>query len=221
MVLMMDGTDTMYGPQVAAALFGYLMGTIGAISSYIAGTHVIECFHHSGNASEQCRQNDTSGVTSVFHRRAAVVLVLISTSLVIGLLLGDFYYHVQMYRELWMAALLSPLGALLRWNLMKWNAASKKGFPWGTWSANVIAALLCSFVTAVSSFVVLSDDPWAVPALQALGAGFAGSLSTVSSLVHEIAIVESLRQAYGYVFATIVPTMLMSLLIYVPIARFW
>jgi fluoride ion exporter CrcB/FEX len=222
MVVMMDGTDTIYGPQVAAALFGYLMGMIGAITSYVAGTHVVRCFHSSGNGLEERLRNDAPVSAPVLHWRTAVVLVMTCTALMAGLLLGDFYFHLQLYRELWMTALLSPLGALLRWNLMKWNASSKGGFPWGTWSANFIAALVCSFVTAMSTYVVvMSEDSWVVPALQAVGMGFAGSFSTVSSLVHEVAIMESVRQAYGYVLATIVPSMLMSLLIYVPIARFW
>lgn len=223
----MDGTDTIYGPQVAAALFGYLIGMIGAISSYIAGTHVMNCFPISEAALEQYPQNDVpEGASSSFHRRTALVVTLTCAAVLVGLFVGDFHFHVPLYRELWMAALLSPLGAVLRWNLMQWNApSSRQGFLWGTWSANFIAALVCSFVSALGTFVVGASSAhhasWTVPALQAVGAGFAGSLSTVSSLVHELAILESTRHAYGYVLATIVPSMLMSLLIYVPIARFW
>jgi fluoride ion exporter CrcB/FEX len=221
MVVMMDGTDTIYGPQVAAALFGYLMGMIGALSCYVAGTHAAACFRRVETTEEQRRRIDALASAPVVHRRTSIILLTTCAAVVACLMLGDFYYQLEMYRQLWMAALLSPLGAVLRWSLMKWNASSKQGFHWGTWSANFAAALVSSFVIAVSTFVVKSENSWAVPALLAVGTGFAGSLSTVSSLVHELATMESLLRAYSYALATIVPTMLMSLLIYVPIARFW
>ena len=219
MVVMMDGTDTIYGPQIAAALFGYVIGMIGALSCFIAGTHTVACFPTtSGSTAPERRSNDVSQRSSV--SRTAMILLCTCTVLVALLMLGDFYWHAVGYREFWMAALWSPLGAVLRYQLMPWNAHDDK-FPWGTWSANVLAALVCSFVSALSSTVVGVDASWAVPALQALGAGLAGSLSTVSSLVQELVGMEPVARAYLYALATIVPTMFMSLLIYVPIVRFW
>jgi fluoride ion exporter CrcB/FEX len=40
MVVMMDGTDTQLGPQIVAALFGYVIGFFCAVSSFMVGTHL-------------------------------------------------------------------------------------------------------------------------------------------------------------------------------------
>ena len=42
MVAMLDGTDTELGHQVAPALFGYLIGVAGAVSSFIFGRQVYD-----------------------------------------------------------------------------------------------------------------------------------------------------------------------------------
>ena len=42
MVVMMDGNDTEFGPQVVTALFGYLIGVTCVVSSFTFGRHVFE-----------------------------------------------------------------------------------------------------------------------------------------------------------------------------------
>jgi fluoride ion exporter CrcB/FEX len=245
MVEMMDGTDSMYGPQVAAAFFGYIIGMSCALSSYIAGTHCIECFRllhplpqiqllegrTSVGESESIVETHRQGKERLFlpfSKLNVFILALTCASLLVGFAFGDAYYGSLMYRELWMASILAPFGAVIRWRFTEYNArelfrAGSNWFPWGTFLANVVAAIICILVTALNTYVVDKDEVsvmWVSPSLGAVGTGFAGSLSTVSSLVHEIIVLETLRQAYSYGVITIVCSMVFSLLIYVPIARF-
>jgi fluoride ion exporter CrcB/FEX len=49
MVAMMDGSQSELGSQVAAALFGYMVGTMGAVASFLFGTHVSTWLNHWRN----------------------------------------------------------------------------------------------------------------------------------------------------------------------------
>jgi fluoride ion exporter CrcB/FEX len=240
MVEMMDGTDTIYHPQVGAAIFGYVIGVACAICCYISGIHAFQClkqfypspqpFVESVGRIDSYEQEQEKIITSTASLKIwGCALLLVCTGLVSTFIFMDIIDGSLMYRELWLSSLMSPFGALLRWLLSTLNTRPTCGkkirwFPWGTFIANFAASMICIFGTAMKTYVV---DPqelssvWVLPVLVALVSGFAGSLSTTSALVHEITNMDTLYKSYSYAVATIICSMLVSLLIYIPIARFW
>ena len=235
MVEMMDGTDSIYGPQVGNAIFGYVIGVVCATSSCISGTHVSQWLRqrhslprHESERFVEANQHEKQGDTIRSHKTRSLVLVLVCVGLVALFGVADGRYGNLMYREYWLALLMSPLGALIRWRLKALNNRPTCGkgtqwFPWVTFTTNVVASTICITTTALKTYIVeprdISSD-WVLPVLAAVITGFAGSLSTTSSLAHELVVLELLFQSYYYGFATIICSMLVSILIYVPIARF-
>jgi fluoride ion exporter CrcB/FEX len=235
MVEMMDGTDTIYGPQVGTALFGYVLGILCATSSYISGTHLFLWLQQSrplphSESERFVRENQqrTEDRDSGRHRARNLLIVLLCVGLIGLFVAADTRYDSTLYRELWLASLMSPFGALIRWRLKALNFRPmwRKGsqwIPWGTFTANIVASIICILSKALKTYIVepqdLSSD-WILPVLTAIITGFAGSLSTTSSLAHELVVLETLYQSYCYAFITIICSMLVCILIYVPIARF-
>ena len=237
MVVMIDGTGTDFGPQVAAAIFGYILGISCTVSSFMFGRHVFEWLQschptcrvpsiedgERARNSNNCRR-DTNAIDWPWGRSMLVVVI---ASLFFAFAWGDAFESILFYREMWITALLSPLGALIRWKLSELNTmnvrwAGMKWFPWGTFVANFIASILSVLALAMESRLKDISDPsyaWLSPSLRASEAGFAGSLSTVSTLVREMLYLETPGQTNGYCLITIVCSMLFSLLVYSPIIR--
>lgn len=236
MVIMLDGTDTVFRPQVAAAMFGYLLGVACAVSSFLFGRQVVEWLR-SRHPSPDARSNaeEISAEENFCEDSGAAVggllgpsaLIVAVVGLVVAFACGDSVYGSAYYRKMWIASLLSPFGALLRWRLselsnrqLRWTGVD--WFPWGTFTANVVAAAISALVQALdfhiydasaASFLRLS------PALQGIDGGFAGSLSTVATLVWEMLSLKAPGRSNCYCLSTIVCSMLISLLVYSPIVR--
>ena len=129
---------------------------------------------------------------------------------------GDYFF----YRRMWMTCFSTPLGALLRHQL-------KQGLPmgvhiqWGTWTANVVGAMLSVLLEALTiQYLADADDTSYVSCLVwALRVGFAGSLSTVSTFVKELVSLERLLDRHLYAMLTLLISMSVGLAIYSPIAR--
>jgi fluoride ion exporter CrcB/FEX len=250
MVVMLDGSDTELGSQVAPALFGYLMGACCAVSSFIFGRHVHDWLKDSrsqvtelGTSVHTIQEaslhstvsNVSSFATHCFWKQAVVILgidvapFLLCFGLVVAFGVADGVWGITFYRRMWMTVLVSPFGALLRWRMSRWNNL-KLGWkhlawiPWGTFLANVTAVIISVLAEATDARYVSKDHVnymWWSSALYAIEAGFAGSLSTVSTLVKEIFDLASKNpsRAYIYFLFTVLCSMLLSLAVYSPILR--
>jgi fluoride exporter len=251
MVIMMDGSDTEFGPQVGAALFGYLLGVVCAVASFVFGRVVydwVRCRQTQPSLDEATavtvkdsidngdvgsRTTDASPREFRWRTCRCLDIRYLSLFAIIGLFVvfahADIVYESLVYRELWMSILLTPFGALLRWRIAEFNVHNlgriRKElvwFPWGTFAVNVVAAIVCAFVEAFVSRHVGVDDRsliWVAPILRSLKMGFAGSLSTVSTFVREMVTLETPARATNYCVATVVCSMLFSLLVYSPTIR--
>jgi fluoride ion exporter CrcB/FEX len=120
--------------------------------------------------------------------------------LVVGGLLSAYLvcvqiYDIQFYRKMILVTILTPPGALLRWNLAKWNshtASHRLGrFAWvppRTFTANIIGSFISILFTALVDRYFSDgsgENQWVLAFFEAVGTGFAGSLSTVSSMVKD------------------------------------
>lgn len=243
MVVMMDGTATEFGSQVAAALFGYLIGVSCAVASFIFGRHVFDWLRSrhplpqsltideggEGGYEERARGGSKEGKCGLLSKLLAINLwlVIAVAGLLSAFVAGDAVEGSLFYRKMWMAAALSPFGAVLRWKLAELNSRKLKWtgvewFPWGTFIANFSAALVSILMEALDLHVVDSGDgslDWVMPIVQAVEVGFSGSLSTVSTMIRDIFFLQTPGQASIYCSVTILSSMLMSLMIYSPIVR--
>ena len=247
MIIMMDGSQTVLGPQIASALCGYLLGTMAAVGSFLVGTHVSAWLNDwrnpvqggSGRHEEEpprtihhprlcARLNMTCEFLHVlcFGRNVGIVLLIVLMTL---FFVGDMVFNSIFYRSLWMSILLTPPGALLRWSLAaRWNGvALRPGWGWlplGTLAANVVGSFISIWLLAFQ-FRYFKDagSSWAALILSALVDGFAGSLTSVSTLVKELCEISNRfphhAKPYYYCGITIGPAILISLIVYMPIVR--
>jgi fluoride ion exporter CrcB/FEX len=250
MVVMLDGSGTELGSQVAPALFGYLFGACCAVTSFIVGRHVHDWLKDSRSpvtipgtsvqviqeaASMDSIASNVSLATYCFWRQAVVILgidvapFLLFVGLAVAFGVADGVLGIPFYRRMWMIILVSPFGALLRWRMSRWNNL-KLGWkqlawiPWGTFLANVAAAVISVLAEATEARYNPKDHVnyiWWSSALIAIEAGFAGSLSTVSTLVKEMFDLASKNpsRAYVYFLFTVLCSMLLSLAVYMPMMR--
>jgi fluoride ion exporter CrcB/FEX len=138
---------------------------------------------------------------------------------------------------MFLTAIFTPFGALGRWYLSGWNSRSPESrilgkFPWfpeGTWTANMVGATISALMAAFLDryFSSNNDDSnasqWISTLLLAIGVGFAGSLSTVSSFVKETTLLAQQFpngvNAFQYASTTLVCGAMIGICIYTPIVR--
>jgi|GEM_PF-6560866 len=160
-------------------------------------------------------------------KRSALVL---SVGLVVGFAIADFVLGINFYKNMFLTSLFAPLGALLRWKLSKWNTrnGSSGTYSWvplGTFAANIAGAFFSILPVALTSrySTQIADKLWLMAIAAAVKVGFAGSLSTVSSMVKEIVLLTEKYPGHAkphmYGFVTCFVALTMSLVIYTPIVR--
>mmetsp|Transcript_74 Transcript_74/g.187 ORF Transcript_74/g.187 Transcript_74/m.187 type:complete len:337 (-) Transcript_74:13-1023(-) len=97
--------------------------------------------------------------------------------------------------------------------------------PWGTLLANLLAVAISVLAEALHVKHGSTSGSWLSCFLSALGTGFAGSLSTVSTFIKELFAMQQQEtrrgpaHAYTYCLASLTSAMLLGLLIYSPIVR--
>ena len=115
------------------------------------------------------------------------------------------------FRHVTFALVLCPPGALARWQLSLLNPPRSADdrvhvrqwtrWPLGTFLANILATLvLCGVVTGKLSRTFSSKT--SCDALQGLQDGFAGCLSTVSTLIAELLVLRPMRTSFAYLFTS-------------------
>jgi fluoride ion exporter CrcB/FEX len=166
-----------------------------------------------------------------------VLPFVLLTGITSGFVVGDVVYGSLFYRNMWMCVVLSPFGALLRWYLAhKYNEVSQeetplriKGYrldwvPWGTVFANMFAVVISVVAQALQGHVGAPGSPevaWSLPFLLAVESGFSGSLSTVSTFVHELVdLHETPTRMNLYGFGSLAAAMFLGLLVYSPLIRY-
>ncbi|CAO3622302.1 unnamed protein product [Cunninghamella blakesleeana] len=99
-------------------------------------------------------------------------------------------------RELTLATVFSPVGALLRWYLSFFNNRFPS-FPIGTFLANILGTLVLAIISIFRYNI--STSPLSCVVIAALADGFCGCLSTISTFVVEIT---TLNLGDKYIYAS-------------------
>ena len=127
--------------------------------------------------------------------------------------------------------ILAPFGALTRWKLSNWNKSANRFIsvgrmswvPIGTLSANLLGSIISILFTALLDKDIGKDSGWTEALFFAVISGLAGSLSTVSSMVKEIAFLndDHMDRMRGQLYAclTCVTASFLGLIIYMPVIR--
>jgi fluoride ion exporter CrcB/FEX len=246
MIVMLDGTNTVLGTQIAPALFGYIFGLLIPIACYFVGRHCYDAWTlihrrherlnvavahgESQEMTEQGLNNNTSsnGWWYFFARfwGINVTPLLLVIGLFATFITADFYSGILFYRKVWLSCLMAPIGALVRLRLSTLN--SRRGYwkrlewvPWGTLTANLIAVVVSVIAEACEDRLVekRSGNDWLVSVLPALETGFAGSLSTVSTFLHEIVNMKETSHMYIYGLGSVMSGLCLGLVFYLPIIR--
>lgn len=152
---------------------------------------------------------------------------ILTAFLLAGIIVADFVYGILWYRQLWLTCIFTPFGACLRWKLAvlnSWNGYWKRlsWVPWGTFIANMCAVVVS--IMAEATFARYGDPGqngyrWLSTALPAIEAGFAGSLSTVSTVMKELFSMQKPSHSYIYISGSLVCAMFLGLVVYCPIVR--
>jgi fluoride exporter len=245
MVVMMEGSQTILGSQPVTSLFGYLIGTLTAISSFRMGNNAAVWITHWRNPKGSKTFGDSSPPITHFIASNSIcsqvlgciraillgrIMIVVFLALLISLILvGDVVFGNRFYQSLWISVILSPLGAWLRWFLAsKWNGIRLRPglewFPFGTIAANFIGSLTSILFLALQiRYFKDSSNRWEVSVLSAIRDGFAGSLSTVSTMVKEFCEISARfpyqGKAYYYCTVTIIVSMVSCLLVFSVIVR--
>ncbi|KAG5192157.1 CrcB-like protein-domain-containing protein [Tribonema minus] len=116
----------------------------------------------------------------------AALLAAAVAALALALGLDDASW---MRRRWWLSALFAVPGALLRFALARWLNAFRGGlFPLGTFAANMLGTI-CSALIAHAYSDYGTD--WRDTACRAFAVGFCASLTTMSTLVNELAAIRA------------------------------
>jgi len=122
---------------------------------------------------------------------ACIIFILVHALLITGIIVLDHEdEYAVTYRTMLYAALLAPWGAVLRWRLSKLNGMISGPFNWlpvGTFIANIVASSISACMIGVEFKYYGKVGFWKLGSARAAKIGFAGSLSTVSTFISEVA----------------------------------
>eukprot|EP00980_Cylindrotheca_fusiformis_P002813 scaffold672_cov126-Cylindrotheca_fusiformis.AAC.14 len=237
MVTMMDGTYCELGSQVVVAICGYIVGLMLAISSFQFGQHVatLLCAWTHRNCSEILAMEEIASDVDQKVCCSKIWVLLPTLTLVALFIVGAVVDDIQFYRNMILLWVLAPFGALIRWKLAKWNSPSNRSIctekliwlPAGTLFVNLMGAVISIVCTGILDRDDYGEDQsldsWTTGILFAVKTGFAGNLSTVSTMVKEIVFLSiehpGQMKSYLYVLITFVGAITAGLVIYSPIVR--
>jgi fluoride ion exporter CrcB/FEX len=185
MLVMLDGSYTVLGSQVAPALTGYLLGMGCAVASFMLGRHVHDWMRtgqlitvsdepdsvllaDEESIEVQQQENErkrSAGLlleqTPIWKRLLEGCLgirygpLLCCLGLIVAFVVGDVVENNPFYRKMWLSCLFAPPGALLRWTLSKWNSNVSRSSTW-YWVPR--GTLGCNLLAALFSAAVAAVD---------------------------------------------------------------
>lgn len=133
-------------------------------------------------------------------RSAAPVAGIILLALAVFAIALSSIGEVEAFEAV-LALILGPLGAIARYLLAKGNDPSPTEIPAGTLVANLSGSVLLAVLARIDARTA-SLSKWDSAALAAIGTGFCGSLTTVSTFVHEF-VAKTKGTAVLYVVTTV------------------
>eukprot|EP00698_Gefionella_okellyi_P004644 TRINITY_DN14249_c0_g1_i1.p1 TRINITY_DN14249_c0_g1~~TRINITY_DN14249_c0_g1_i1.p1 ORF type:complete len:354 (+),score=48.02 TRINITY_DN14249_c0_g1_i1:49-1110(+) len=198
-----------YSGAWCGALFGWALGFSVAFCSYSFGCDLAKQLKPP--SASATLPTAAAAQTNIAVQLLLPIILLTATYVVLALLLALDIDPTR--RGLWMASILGPFGALLRYIIGKILNPLSDRFFWGTFVVNQIACVISASVTQARYRTVYPF--WVTVLFVGIANGFDGALSTVSSLIKEVMTLraKSLALCLRYVLATTLTAMLTTGLI--------
>jgi fluoride ion exporter CrcB/FEX len=191
-------------------------------------TRICGCCRHSAVLS-------SNGIVKQPILQPKLFIVFFALMVLALFVIGNIVYEIQFYRNMILLWLFAPLGALMRWKLSKWNSINNRRIftrrlqwlPLGTLCANLLGSIFSIVCMGLLDRLQNKEeyvfDSWSIAVLFAVQTGFAGSLSTVSSFVKEVAFLSDDHpnnvKSHLYAVITCTSAIVLGLIIYMPMAR--
>ena len=186
--------------------------------------------HNHSNQGVELVDDDEVKLKPIPNHLHKIPLFLTAAGLLAAFMVGNFVQDIQFYRAMTMLWFFAPAGSLLRWKLSDLNARDGEfrccklphWVPWGTFIANMLAAMTAALLTGLDDRYYIATDPmernWTIGLLFALTSGFSGSLSTVSTMIKETVLLSETHVGYAkahyYAVATCFTGMILGLTVY-------
>ncbi|KAI8137326.1 CrcB-like protein-domain-containing protein [Fennellomyces sp. T-0311] len=188
------------GYNVLAAIWQFLVTLGMSLNGLTFGYHVGRLISHVPIQLFEFTEIVPHGFSVRHLGRYDAAVMAFGTASWLAVVFAAIFTHHQ--RELMLACVFAPLGALLRWHLSVFNAKVWKGkFFCGTFLANMLGTMVLAVLALLQSGVVMSSI--ACDVVQAFADGFCGCLTTISTFVVELSNLP-LRHTYVYGISSVV-----------------
>ncbi|KAI8095098.1 uncharacterized protein B0P05DRAFT_577070 [Gilbertella persicaria] len=164
------------GKNVLAGLSVFLVTLAMAINGLIFGQHVGEFV--SSRYHTTAVEPVPRGFSFAYLKKRDYLTLLFGILCWVGVILAAIFTQHQ--KEVALACVFAPLGALTRWYLSFYNNKLPH-FPLGTWVANVFGTMILAALSLVQSGPSMSMISCSV--VGALSDGYCGCLTTISTFV--------------------------------------
>ena len=190
-----DAAPHYRGYNILAAISQLLVTLAMSLNGLVFGYHIGQLLSHLLPIHSNTISEIIPHGYSLRHLNRHDVLVIIIGALSwIGVILAAALTTHQ--RDLTLACVFAPLGALLRWHLSVLNTkVLKDHFFFGTFAANMIGTLVLAVVALLQSGVGMSLI--ACDVLDGIADGFCGCLTTISTfMVRKSSVIVGLINGY-------------------------
>lgn len=169
------------GKNVLAALSEFIVTLALSFSGFTVGQHIGDLLLGISTPSKNIKKEPKVipvGFSISYLTKRDYVVITFGLISWLGVIFASIFAHDQ--KELALACVFAPVGALTRWYLSFYNVKTPN-FPIGTFTANI-------FGTAVLAALSLAQSgphlvPIACVVVQALADGYCGCLTTISTWV--------------------------------------
>jgi fluoride ion exporter CrcB/FEX len=169
------------GKNVLSAISEFLVTLAMSLNGLVFGHHIgswIAPFLFKSMESGTELNVIPRGFSIRYLRKYDYIVILIGVASWLGVMFAAIFAKDQ--KELALACVFAPFGALLRWYLSFFNGRFK-GFPIGTFTANIFGTIVIAVLGLVESGVYVTAI--ACDVVKGLADGFCGCLTTISTFM--------------------------------------
>ncbi|KAI8980854.1 CrcB-like protein-domain-containing protein [Pilobolus umbonatus] len=195
------------GKNVLAALSEFLVTFSMSFLGFTFGQHIGEWIDQDILKRKMKTEVVPRGFSFKYLSKKDIVLVVFAVIVWLGVIFAAIFAHDQ--RDVAFSCVFAPVGALIRWYLAL-NNKKLSTFPIGTYAANMLGTAVLASLALVQSGVPMSIMSCFI--IQGLADGFCGCLTTVSTFMGELHILQK-RSGYIYGLVSIVTSQCLMFLI--------
>ncbi|CEJ02367.1 hypothetical protein RMCBS344292_16374 [Rhizopus microsporus] len=168
------------GKNVLAAISVFLVTLAMSQQALVFGQHIGRMYKRTDISEVKVAPQ---GFTSKYLSMRDYLVISFGILCWIGVIFAAIFGKSQ--KELALACVFAPAGALLRWVLSFYNSSLYSLFLVGTFTANILGTIILAVLSLLQSGAIIMT-PTKCYVLQALADGFCGCLTTISTFMVEL-----------------------------------